>query len=355
MWLRLLVAILAATSIAAPCAAQGRANRLARFRSEAELLPALPAPESYSAEEELPLEELGPIEPEPRETYRAEPRYRHDVLWPEEEHWPAEATWGEACVDCAPPWTWQLLPESLLFRSYLASAREPRFGSVWFHERDKGWLWDVTLGGRVGILRFGNDDNLRPEGWQIDVEGAAFPRLDIDDQRDLDSSDFRFGIPLTYARGPWAAKLAYYHFSSHLGDEYLLRHPLARRINYSRDAIVVALSYRLKEDLRLYAEAGYAVYNSGGSQPWEFQFGADWSPLWAAGLRGSPFFAVNGHLREEVNFSGNLIAQVGWQWRGRYNGPLLRTGFQYFNGKAIQAQFFNEHEEQFGLGVWYDY
>ncbi len=92
-------------------------------------------------------------------------------------------------------WTWQLLPDGLLYKSYLAGGREPRFASQWINEKNTGWLWDVTLGGRVGILRYGTTNSPWPEGWQLDIEGAAFPRLNLDQARDLDAVDFRFGIP----------------------------------------------------------------------------------------------------------------------------------------------------------------
>ena len=35
---------------------------------------------------------------------------------------------------------------------------------VWAHDKDRGWFLDVTLGGRVGILRHGTVDNFRPTG-----------------------------------------------------------------------------------------------------------------------------------------------------------------------------------------------
>jgi hypothetical protein len=107
------------------------------------------------------------------------------------------------------PWTWQILPEGLLYRSYLAGSREPRIAIHWVHEQSRHWLWEATLGGRVGLLRFGDHDPLRPEGWQLDVEGAAFSRMSIEDHRDLVSVDFRFGFPLTFRRGPWEAKLGF--------------------------------------------------------------------------------------------------------------------------------------------------
>ena len=251
-------------------------------------------------------------------------------------------------------WTWQLLPEGLIYRSYLAGGREPRIGSQWVHERDRGWLWDVTIGGRVGMLRYGTQDIAWPEGWQLDIEGAAFPRLNLEQDRDLDSVDFRFGVPLTFRQGPWEAKLSYYHLSSHLGDEYQITHPTAQRTNFVRDALVLGGAVYPGPNLRLYAETGWAFYDDGGSRPWEFQFGADYSPAGATGARGTPFFAINGRLRQEVNYGGNLTVQTGWQWRGQ-TGRLLRTGFHYFNGKSDQYQFFNEHEEQIGMGLWYDY
>ena len=250
--------------------------------------------------------------------------------------------------------SWQLLPDGLMYPAYLAAGRESRIASKWMREENGGSFWDIALGGRVGMLRYGNRDPLLPEGLQIDIEGAAFPRLTLDSQRDLVAVDFRFGVPITGRFGKFETKLAYYHLSSHLGDEYLEENPNAVRINYARDVLVLGLAVRPHDDWRLYAEAGWAGYVSGGSQPWEFQFGIDYSPLWPTSIRGAPFFAVNGRIRQEVDFGGNLTAQTGWQWRGE-SGHLFRFGFHYFNGKTDVYQFFREHEEQFAIGLWYDY
>jgi uncharacterized protein DUF1207 len=251
-------------------------------------------------------------------------------------------------------WSWQVLPDGLMYPAYLAAGRESRFASQWMHEGSGGSFWDVALGGRVGMLRYGNRDPLLPEGWQIDIEGAAFPRLTLDSQRDLVAVDFRFGVPITARFGKFETKLAYYHLSSHLGDEYLEKNLSAVRINYVRDVIVLGLAVRPHDDLRLYAEAGWAGFVSGGSEPWEFQFGVDYSPIRPTSIRGAPFFAVNGRIRQELDFGGNMTVQTGWQWRGE-TGQLFRFGFHYLNGKTDVYQFFREHEEQFAIGIWYDY
>jgi hypothetical protein len=251
-------------------------------------------------------------------------------------------------------WDWELLPTGLVYRSYLAGGREPRLGAQFVHKRSQGWLLDATAGGRVGLLRYGTRDPLKPEGWQVDFEGAAFPRITIDDRLDLVATDYRYGVPLSFRRGMVESKFGYYHLSSHLSDEFFLVHRGAVGNRYSRDTLVWGLGLRPTDALRLYAEAGWAFRSKGPSEPWEFQFGIDFSPVEATGCRGAPFLALNGRIREEVDFGGNMTLQAGWQWRGQ-SGQLLRAGFHYFNGKSDQAQFLNEHEEQIGMGIWYDY
>ena len=252
-------------------------------------------------------------------------------------------------------WSWQVLPDGLLFPAYLAGGRESRFALLTTYEQDEGWLWDITLGGHVGILRFGDNHVNWPNGWQLDIEGACFPRLDLENENDLVSVDFRFGIPLTRRVGRWEQKFGYYHLSSHLGDEFMESNPDIPRINYSRDVIVLALAYRPIDGIRLYGEAGWAFYTSGGSDPWEFQFGAEYSPIWPfVGFPGTPFAAVNTSIREDTNYSANVTLQGGWQWRG-LTGHLFRMGLEYFNGKANQAQFFQTTEEQLSFGIYYDY
>jgi len=255
----------------------------------------------------------------------------------------------------AEAWSWQILPDGLIYRSYLAGVKESRFAGHFFHEDERGWLLDATLGGRVAILRYGTTNPIAPEGWQLDLEGAAMPRLDLEREWDLVSADFRIGVPLTYGVGPWQYKFAYYHLSSHLGDEEIIATgSFANRINFARDVLVLGVSYYATPSLRIYAEAGWAFFISGGSQPWEFQFGLDYSPAAPTTIRGAPFFAINGHLREEVDFGGNLVVQTGWQWRG-VTGHLFRVGLHYFNGQSNQFEFFRQHEQQIGLGLWYDY
>jgi hypothetical protein len=110
----------------------------------------------------------------------------------------------------------------------------------------------------------------------------------------------------------------------------------------------------LTDSLRIYGEVGWAFY-SHASEPWELQFGIDYAPRRATGLRGAPFFAFNGYLREELDFGGMFTAQAGWAWRADKRAHLLRLGFQYYNGASSQYAFLPYHEQQLGLWAWYDF
>ncbi len=251
-------------------------------------------------------------------------------------------------------WCWQRMPGGLLYQSYMAGVKEPRLAVKWLYEKNEGWMLDTTLGGRVGLLRYGTTDRLRARGWQLDAEGAAQPRIDPEVSSDLTSTDFRVGAPITYSRGAYQMKVAWYHLSSHLGDEFMLKNPGVPRINYSRDAFVWGHSFYPNDNIRLYAEVEWAYYTDGGTKPWEFQFGMDYYDFKAAGEKLVPFFAVNGHIRESVDFGGNLSLQAGLLFRGA-SGRLFRAGLHYYAGKSDQYEFFDRYEDKIGFGLWYDF
>jgi len=283
-----------------------------------------------------------------RQSNTIPPAQQRQTLVP---RYPSYDHWSEGSDQ---PWLLQLMPQGLLFPSYLAGAKESRMASMWSKDENFGWVWDATLGGRAGLIRFGTSNALMPEGIQLDLEGAVQLRMDIEHDRDMMANDFRFGVPLTFGGRKWQFKTGYYHVSSHLGDEYLLRSGDSK-INYVRDAFLFAVSQRFWDDWRVYGETAWAFNTGIETKPWEFQFGLEYAPIWPAqGFRGTPFAAVNLHLFEELNFNGYLCCQVGWQWRGSGN-QLFRLGLQYLNGHDDQFQFHQKTTNKIGFGIWYDF
>jgi hypothetical protein len=278
---------------------------------------------------------------------------------------PPASVWsfgGSASAGVGPPlvsggdfWNWQALPDGLIYHSYLAGVRESRLASVWEYVKGYGWVWDSTLGGRVGILRYGTQNGIRPEGWQLDVEAAAFPQLDIGQDLDLIAVDFRAGVPLTYGFDRYQGKFGYYHVCSHLGDEITPLATTLHQTDYIRDAIVWGNAYYLTDDLRIYAEVSWAFHTYGEAKPWEFQIGAEYSPVSHEGdFSGSPFLAFDAEFRQDVNYEATLVLQAGWQWRSISN-HLLRIGAQFYTGKNEVLQLLDSNERMVGIGTWYDY
>ena len=264
------------------------------------------------------------------------------------------------------PWSWQLLPRELIYRPQLASLHTARMAVSALNIRGfdpvglpagTHWYWDSTLGARIGIVRFGSPTGAYPQGFQFDVEGAIFPRQNSNG-RMLIATDYRVGLPVSFGWRRYQTKFGFYHVSSHMGDEYILSNPPVigpTRINYVRNSIVWSNSYQWTQAIRTYIDASWAFNLDGGAKPWQFQFGAEYSPLLATGFRGAPFVAANGHILQALNYGGNFVFQTGWQWRGRDYGPLLRFGFQYLEGMTPRYEFFRNNERELGMGIWYDF
>jgi hypothetical protein len=237
----------------------------------------------------------------------------------------------------------------------MAGKHEPRMALFAFSDLEGRALSDATLGGRVGLLQYGNGDPVAPAGFQVDFCGAADARLDADNQQDLEATDYVFGFPLTWGDERWQWKFGYAHLSSHVGDEFAIRVPgaLVDRVNYVRDSLVLGTSYFVSPVWRLYGETGWAFHASGGARPWETQFGTELANPLPVGC-WTPFVAVNGRLRQENSFSGDMTLQFGYLRRNMLD-QTLRLGAQYYNGKSSQFSFFDRYEQQLGLGVWYDF
>ncbi|SFI19701.1 Protein of unknown function [Planctomicrobium piriforme] len=267
---------------------------------------------------------------------------------------------GDGCcslLDCSnflsPDWRWTFLPQGFLYHTYWASQAEPRLSSQIFGENHEGTLLDSTIGGRVGLVRFGQ--RYAEEGIQLDVLAGAKLRQDVDHEMDMVGTDYRFDIPLTYRKGSQAWKFGFYHVSSHVGDEYLIQHPGFDRLNYYRNSLYLGYSYYMVPEFRLYGEIDYG-FDTDIAKPWNFQFGFDYGPAYATGIRGAPFFAINAHLRQELNYGGNVNMQGGWAWRGEgLASGTLRTGPFFYNGGSPQFSFYANNEQQLGWGLWYDF
>ena len=106
-------------------------------------------------------------------------------------------------------------------------------GGVWNNDYREGWMGHALARVASCVMapptQFGRKDGLI---WK-ELHSLAW----MEHNEDLVATDYRVGVPLTYGTERFQTKLAFYHLSSHLGDEYMVRHHTLR-INYSRNALV---------------------------------------------------------------------------------------------------------------------
>jgi len=268
-----------------------------------------------------------------------------------------QQVFSNAPAQCNNCFGWQVLPQGLMYKSYIAGEKEPRMQFAQLYDtRNNQRMWEAVLGGRVGLLRYGSFGSIKPQGFQLDVEGAVFARVLPDEYSDmLAGSDYRAGLLGTNRFHGTAVKYGYYHISSHIGDEFLLANPAFNRINYVRDSVIVGVTQDLKYSTQIYGEIAYALGVGGGAEPLEFQFGAQYLPVAKSSLRGAPYIAANFHTREEFGFQTGFNTVAGWGWQGLQTRHRLRIGLQYYNGPSLQYQFLNQVENLYGGGIYFDY
>ena len=252
---------------------------------------------------------------------------------------------------------WQLLPNGLLYKTYVAGEKEARMQLVSFYDtKSKRKIWEAVLGGRAGLIRLSDPSVSNSDAFQLDLEGAVFARVLPDEvSAMLEGSDYRVGLYGTWKFDRLSYRAGYYHISSHVGDEYLIANPLFNRINYVRDSLLAGTAYELNDVSRIYGEIGYALGIEGGAKPLEFQFGAEYTPVPTTQFTGAPFAAVNTHLREDFDFNGGVNVVAGWGWQGEHSKRRLRLGLNYYNGPSLQYEFFDRWENLVGGGIWLDY
>jgi hypothetical protein len=275
-------------------------------------------------------------------------------------HGPIETLPDDLCCMEGPldqPWHITWIPRSLLWQPPLAQPGQPRNFVMLSSAREyytKDTV-DTGIGGTIGLFRYGpcNDDQYH--AFQLDWFGVVLSRFSMTSR--LIAADYRTGLIGTFAWGNWAGKIGYEHTSTHIGDEYLeVTRDFRREV--IRDELVIALSYRWWNQLRVYGQGAYTfdIRTPGNeNQRDRWNFGAEWYHNVKTTCWGQPFAACDFDIRGEQDYNVNFTGQLGWMWRDPAQRPFFRLVAQYYNGRSPYGHFSNEDENWFGLGAFLDY
>lgn len=252
-----------------------------------------------------------------------------------------------------------LFPRTLLWQPPYANHNEPHTYARRTSLEELGMkpVDDIAIGGTFPFFRWASND-CPDDGWQFDLFGMMVSRLISEDY--LMATDYRFGVPISFAYGPWSGKIAFEHTSAHVGDEYIEKTGRNGRSSV-RDEIVFGLAYRLLKPLRVYGIVGLnfsdqtSFRKRTGSYRDRYSLGTEWSRPFATGVKGQPFAAVDLEYRGDLDYTPNFTAQAGWQWLTEGARPGVRLVAEFYDGRNPFGQFLDRHETRSSIALYYDF
>lgn len=251
---------------------------------------------------------------------------------------------------------WVAFPAGRLFPTAIADPTAPGTGTAVLAVSDAN-IEDagaqrvaLQLGGQFGVVRWQPSGE---RGWamQLGIDGGFRGQFDMNSKVDNLGWDGMYSLTLAAARpSGLALKFATMHTSSHLGDEYIERTG-RQRINYTRQELLLGVSWPATRALRAYAEIGGAVHmlNDELQRPWRAQAGAELlKPGWFRHDLGGWYAAVDATTWEERDWAVDLSAQLGVFYPA--GDRRWRAGIGFHHGRVPLGEFFQDTETWWSLG-----
>ncbi len=269
-----------------------------------------------------------------------------------------------------------LLPDNDVFRPILADQREARFYAdyrrVHFRSSNSQLLAEgkgpninagmVGLGGAFGV--WGLRQPRGCDGLEISLFGVVFAQFNLDTPSvDLLNADYLVGPMLTYRRGPWSARLRFYHQSSHLGDEFLLNYGIANGVHRQNLSVEVVDLLASFEDTwwRVFAGGGLVVFSDKDSNltstPGLVQYGLELrGPAWGWGNSSlRPVFGSALSQFQATGWSLNGSLEGGLEWASPVSAHRIRALVVAQRGALPFSQFFSEKTENVGVQLQFEF
>ncbi len=254
-----------------------------------------------------------------------------------------------------------VLPDGQIFKPLLADPRWPHFSAAYRNYRSNNFdgrhIGSVSFGETIPFYRanFGQT----AVQWEAGIQGGIFSDFNLGaSSSDLVNTDFIGAIYSSLRAGRFSAFARIYHQSSHLGDEFLLRHVSDKfeRVNLSYEGLDLKLSYELPLGLRIYG-GGVGLFHREPEdmKPWSTQYGMEFRSPWRfefAAMR--PIVAADFKNFEENDWNTDVSVRAGVEFENtQVLGRKLQVLVEYFNGFSPSGQFYNEKVEYIGLGAHY--
>lgn len=184
--------------------------------------------------------------------------------------------------------------------------------------------------------------------WQIGFLGGISARFGSERTTlYLKAADFHAGIPVSFRKGRWSARVEFYHVSSHLGGDYESLSGF-QPFHYSREALQGLVSYDASRHFRIYGGPTLLVRTYPNVGRWAVQAGTEWFPASLAGKRWKFYLADDFQTRGEVAWQTNISVAPGVQFITRKGEPVARVEGWFYSGQDPYGELFREREEVVG-------
>lgn len=271
-----------------------------------------------------------------------------------------------------------------LFKPLIADLRWPRFsGSIqnYFDKKprsaDNKFLSNViavSLGETMPLFHWDRGSY----EFEFGLHGAAFGVFDLRGESfDLINTDFWIApIAVGYRSRQTSGLFRFYHQSSHLGDEFILRDAevskfalqdvAKNRVNLSYWALSILVSQDIGERFRVYGGGEYMIDGPAflDKEPNDLeeitiQYGVEYRSLPFSWLGFASLKAVGGadfKTQEESNWKTGVSLRAGLELENpAYPDAVFRLMAEYFNGRSPTGQFYRRAVEYYGIGVSTDF
>jgi len=245
------------------------------------------------------------------------------------------------------------LPVSDLFRPLLADPKEPHFYLSYHYYVYQSQSINAAAGGYgevFGIKRY--IDRADGSAWQMNFGGGIHAQFNLDmPSRALVNADYTIGFPASYRKGPVSMRIALYHQSSHLGDEYMIQ-TKTNRMEFSYEALNVIWSREWRE-WRVYGGGEYMIHKVPSELlPWGAQGGIEYygtNPVLGSGrLVGGLDLKID----QEHDWAVNGSLKTGLQYdSSEHNGRYIRVLVEGYKGYSPHGQFYFNRMSYLGIGI----
>lgn len=252
------------------------------------------------------------------------------------------------------------LPQGDVFCPLLADPKSSGSFASWERVSTKSAfgknMGSIGVADRFGLVRWGGP--VAGDGFQLGLEGGIYAQFDVaSSSYDLINADYTVGLPATYRRDRFSARVRVYHQSSHLGDEFLLRadHPERENLSFQSAEAILSVDVAV---LRLYGGGEY-LFNQ---QPERLKAhvahgGIEFRERNSLFGSGGIHLVAAGDVKafEREGWKAAYSARAGFEFsRPRESSHVARRWMllaEYYNGASPYGQFFRDRIEYAGVGL----